>query len=178
MGSYGIKISQNYCREIRVSFSVVLENDLNKSLSLTIRISNVDSNLVSLLSLGIISINSGARREHDIVAVELLHHLQQRHRSTNVILVVFQGLRYALTNRLQTCKVNDTCNGAVVGENFSHKIFIANVALNKSDCFLVCTCNLVDFLNYSSLTVAQVIDDHDFVIPTSVLSLQDLHDSV
>ena len=67
---------------------MILQDDFNESFGLAVGISNINSNLISLLSLRVVSVNSGTGRENNVVTIKLLHHLQERDRSTHVVLIV------------------------------------------------------------------------------------------
>ena len=164
MGTDGIEIAQQHDVPLLIGFLHVHHDFLKHALGLTVRIGAMS--LGALLrdrDDGRVAIDGGRRREDDVFASMLTHHIKQSQCAADVVFVIFPRFFHALAHGLQASEVD----AGIETMGFHHTVeafTITDVDFIKRD-FLAR--QFRHTLQRLAVGVAEVIDNHSLVTCSS-----------
>ena len=134
VGADRIKIAQQGHVQARIGLAVVDEDALNKELGGTVGIGGAAGGEVLPDRYGGgIAVDGSGGGEDEVLHIVAAHSLQEHEGTAQVIAVILQGLRHALTHRLQTGKVNHCVDVRMLGKKGLHLMGIAQLGLDEGD---------------------------------------------
>lgn len=135
MSADRIEVPEAYGGKIAVfSRHSVLEELFDHGLGLSIWVCR--ANRLVFCALELVAVEGGTRGEDHILAAMLQHALEERDRSTNVVLIVLHWHANALTDCLEACEVNHRLDRTVASEDVIEHALMANIDFLEDDHFV------------------------------------------
>ena len=135
MRTYGIKITEQYDIPLIISLLYVNQHFLQHRLGLAVRVRAMPLGAVFRnRDNGRIAINGSRRRENQILATMLAHHVEQYKGRVHVVLIILQRLAHRFAYSFEAGKMDNGIN-LIVRENLLHSRSVAYVSLYERHLF-------------------------------------------